>query len=367
MSDPKPQAQQPSALNVGIAEKLLWERECPHRPGGMRVTFQSQCSTCLALALDESERSARDNPELDCTDLAHPAYWRGEEAGVRDACGSIARALQGDIAGTCREPLQDIRERVAAAVSARAEEQQKAKWDSFAGALWREQSAQNVRRYGFEPGALQWKWRGAPPPPDHEDQPGEILAAIVDALTQEGVPAWPGDGTGIVEQMIHMQMEARASAEKERDAIKQRLEDVYVKDSMKTREINILVPECRRLERELAEIAQKAREAEKEIKRLHVVTAWYEEKHKQRRAQLYTAMSKDWRDGEIARMHELLERVHAVLRSDDDRQVPLIDEIGTRLAECVQIDCALPSAPATPETEKPITSEADTGVKVDEH
>ena len=55
-----------------------------------------------------------DDPALDCTDGAHPAWWRGSDAGVRGACESIKKVLDtGEVSGVTASPeLQGIRERV---------------------------------------------------------------------------------------------------------------------------------------------------------------------------------------------------------------------------------------------------------------
>ena len=51
----------------------------------------------------------------------------------------------------------------------------------------------------------------------------------------------------------------RAFAREIQEPLETRLEDVYVKDSCKTREINILVPECRRLESALLASQERCR------------------------------------------------------------------------------------------------------------
>lgn len=40
-----------------------------------------------------------DDPTLDGTDYAHPAWWRGCDHGVRQAVGVLERVLAGDDAG----------------------------------------------------------------------------------------------------------------------------------------------------------------------------------------------------------------------------------------------------------------------------
>lgn len=54
----------------------------------------------------------KDVAEWDGTDAAHPAWWRGEEAGVRGACMRVEEALRGNAVGVCREPLQAVRDKL---------------------------------------------------------------------------------------------------------------------------------------------------------------------------------------------------------------------------------------------------------------
>ena len=80
----------------------------------------------------------------------------------------------------------------------------------------RKTSEDETRRLGYEPGALQMRWRGRGSPPPKSNATNywqELYGAICDALTQEGVIAWTGDGTSIVAQMIDAQVRAREKAE----------------------------------------------------------------------------------------------------------------------------------------------------------
>jgi hypothetical protein len=43
----------------------------------------------------EAAEALRDDPDLDGTDGAHPAFWRGQDDGVRGAVRVIKRALEG--------------------------------------------------------------------------------------------------------------------------------------------------------------------------------------------------------------------------------------------------------------------------------
>lgn len=68
------------------------------RPGAARVVRE-------ALA---------DDPELDCTDFAKPAWWRGEAYGSSAAIAAMARILDGkdDGRGVANEPWQSVRTRL---------------------------------------------------------------------------------------------------------------------------------------------------------------------------------------------------------------------------------------------------------------
>ena len=60
--------------------------------------------------------SRKDNEELDGTDAAHPAWWRGNDAGVAQVCAKINAILDGaDVFGTASEPWESTRRRVAEA------------------------------------------------------------------------------------------------------------------------------------------------------------------------------------------------------------------------------------------------------------
>lgn len=79
---------------------------------------------------------SEDSEDLDGTDFAHPAYWRGQAAGVAGACMRIEEALNGDIAGTCHEPLRSLRVKVAALAATNASGAEKtygARYDARVG------------------------------------------------------------------------------------------------------------------------------------------------------------------------------------------------------------------------------------------
>jgi hypothetical protein len=77
---------------------------------------------------------------------------------------------------------------------------------------YRQTAIELCRINGFAPG--MWaRWRDSPPPlPDDTAAAWrETMCVILDALTQEGVPAWSGDGTSCVQQVLMAQIAARRS------------------------------------------------------------------------------------------------------------------------------------------------------------
>jgi len=69
----------------------------------------------------------------------------------------------------------------------------------------------------------RWRdWEGTP------FDYGDVCAAIVEALTQEGVQAWLGDGTSIVTQMVEAGHTRAVKAETEREAALGKLDAAYV-------------------------------------------------------------------------------------------------------------------------------------------
>lgn len=63
--------------------------------------------------------SENDIPEWDCTDFAHPAWWRGMDYATITLCSKIGDILDGkdDGQGTCSEPWGTIRRRLLQAVA----------------------------------------------------------------------------------------------------------------------------------------------------------------------------------------------------------------------------------------------------------
>jgi hypothetical protein len=60
-----------------------------------------------------------DKPDADCTDFAHPAWWRGHHDAVMQHCIHVERILDGkDRGGICSPPWEPVRRRLFALVEA---------------------------------------------------------------------------------------------------------------------------------------------------------------------------------------------------------------------------------------------------------
>jgi hypothetical protein len=68
-----------------------------------------------ALAAEKKlESMVKDDPEMDDTDFAHPAWWRGFDFGFQICINHVNRILDGKATkdGTCTEPWQSLRLRL---------------------------------------------------------------------------------------------------------------------------------------------------------------------------------------------------------------------------------------------------------------
>ena len=74
------------------------------------------CARCWQEVFPEQPGCPHDDPELDGTDGAHPAWWRGQAAGVESAAREISEILvypTHGLSGGCAEPWQTVRRTVA--------------------------------------------------------------------------------------------------------------------------------------------------------------------------------------------------------------------------------------------------------------
>lgn len=65
----------------------------------------------------DEDYTQRDNPFWDCTDGAHPAWWRGEEYGCKAIVRIVNKWLDTDtldemMAGTSQPEIQALKERI---------------------------------------------------------------------------------------------------------------------------------------------------------------------------------------------------------------------------------------------------------------
>lgn len=73
------------------------------------------CSKDDAGAIGVIPASWYDNPAADCTDLAHPAWWRGHDHTVDSMCSIINDLIKNPEryeGGVSREPWQSTKERL---------------------------------------------------------------------------------------------------------------------------------------------------------------------------------------------------------------------------------------------------------------
>lgn len=73
-----------------------------------------QCSRALEIASEAMRAVPVDDPEMDSTDFAHPAWWRGYEHSFAMTCREVNDILDGKKAnvGTSTHPWQALRQRL---------------------------------------------------------------------------------------------------------------------------------------------------------------------------------------------------------------------------------------------------------------
>src|SRR5574343_54598 len=57
------------------------------------TVFPTSGPTLAYKLAKEKLKYKKDDPTTDCTDLAHPAYWRGEEAGMKGTIKLVKEAI----------------------------------------------------------------------------------------------------------------------------------------------------------------------------------------------------------------------------------------------------------------------------------
>ena len=78
------------------------------------LRVDSAPSAVAAYRLGYAEGNKADDPEMDGTDFAHPAYLRGEEHAAKIICKMVNDILDGTAskAGTASNPWQQLRQRL---------------------------------------------------------------------------------------------------------------------------------------------------------------------------------------------------------------------------------------------------------------
>lgn len=90
-----------------------------HLADGCKGTCEWYGHETVAFLLDVIAQRPEDDPMLDATDWAHPAWWRGHEHTTQVFCDLVHKILDGrdDGAGANHEPWQTLRRRLLALVS----------------------------------------------------------------------------------------------------------------------------------------------------------------------------------------------------------------------------------------------------------
>lgn len=77
-----------------------WERttpaECEYRETHHYCPHPEHACSCPRVPLSTEPPQFVDDPEMDATDGAHPAWWRGCDYGVEQVCRIIGAVLDGD-------------------------------------------------------------------------------------------------------------------------------------------------------------------------------------------------------------------------------------------------------------------------------
>lgn len=87
-----------------------------YNPGmfrGIELPTACRCRECATVEAKAEAWDTANDEEMDCTDFAHPAWWRGSDYGVAGACERVNEFLDGKLAGSMREPMQSLKDRIA--------------------------------------------------------------------------------------------------------------------------------------------------------------------------------------------------------------------------------------------------------------
>ena len=86
----------------------------PSRMDALRERIEAKAEIDRLRARVAELEAAKDIPELDGTDFAHPAWWRGHDHTTISFVAAVNRILDGgdDGKGVAREPWQALRDRL---------------------------------------------------------------------------------------------------------------------------------------------------------------------------------------------------------------------------------------------------------------
>jgi hypothetical protein len=111
VSDPEDE----NTLRELLCELQTWARRYagPRTGIGSEIHLDPALSPSAAKQLDKLstlalEQLADDDPSLDATDGAHPAWWRGHDHGVAAALGMVERVIAGERITGAQERLQGV-------------------------------------------------------------------------------------------------------------------------------------------------------------------------------------------------------------------------------------------------------------------
>ncbi len=114
--------------------------------GALIGRYSRECAEYITAALNAyasaAPASGQDDPEWDGTDAAHPAWWRGNDAGYRSITRMIEGILDGtyDGSGVSAEPWESVKQRLVMLVRSKPTQSPPPpeQRDDEALALWRE-------------------------------------------------------------------------------------------------------------------------------------------------------------------------------------------------------------------------------------
>lgn len=170
------------------------------------------CTCGVRAATDKANELAREA----LREAASPPPTSDEAIGLKQALRfsgflSEIRAAIGKDADTCTYDELPARVRGLMMTLRASTPPTSPEWERLA--RHRKTALEAVEQLGAKPGELIQEYRDHQKPLKFDFS--RAYAAVCEALTQEGIAAWCGDGTGIVIDMIHVQVQRAEKAEAE--------------------------------------------------------------------------------------------------------------------------------------------------------